>query len=302
MTTVSALQFEKLADSMNTVVLVPSRRRSDDWADIADVVTAGDGIADAVEKLRSGHVGLVVLINKYDGIDLPDEACRVLVIDGLPEAYGGIDRRDAVLLGESDAMVGRQLQRIEQGMGRGVRSAEDYCAVLLLGSRLTQLIADPDNFTRLGPTTRAQLELSREVARQLEGAELDDIVRAVRQSLDRDPGWLAASRNALAGVTYGTANVDPIALHLRKAFNAAAIRQYGDASVEVSAAINSTEDPASEGVASGAAGVLRTSDQPRRRPASAGWSAEAQSAGDSSHRRSELHEAPDCCGSGLRCG
>ena len=53
--------------------------------------------------------------------------------------------------------------------------------------------------------------------------------------------------NALAGVTYGTANVDPIALHLRKAFNAAAIRQYGDASVEVSATINSTEDPRVKG-------------------------------------------------------
>ncbi len=237
----------ELANSVNTVVLVPSHRRSADWANMADIVTAGEGIADAVEKLQSGHVGLVVLVNKYDGIDLPDEACRVLVIDGLPEAYGGIDRRDAVLLGESDAMVGRQLQRIEQGMGRGVRSAEDYCAVLLLGSRLTQLIADPDNFTRLGPTTRAQLELSRDVARQLEGADLADIVGTVRQSLDRDPGWLAASRNALAGVNYGTANVDPIALHLRKAFNAAAIRQYSDASAEVSAAINSTEDPRVKG-------------------------------------------------------
>jgi hypothetical protein len=36
-------------------------------------------------------------------------------------------------------------------------------------------------------------------------------------------------------------------LHLRKAFNAAAIRQYSDASAEVSAAINSTEDPRVKG-------------------------------------------------------
>ena len=35
-------------------------------------------------------------------------------------------------------------------MGRGVRGAEDHCAVLLLGPKLTQLIADPANLTRFG--------------------------------------------------------------------------------------------------------------------------------------------------------
>jgi hypothetical protein len=38
-----------------------------------------------VEKLKNGYVGLVILVNKYDGIDLPEDACRILVIDGLAE-------------------------------------------------------------------------------------------------------------------------------------------------------------------------------------------------------------------------
>jgi hypothetical protein len=232
-----------LADQVNVVVLVPSRRRAREWEDLADVVTAADGIEAAVARLQSeDHVGLVVLINKYDGIDLPGDACRVLVIDGLPEAYGGIDRREAVVLGESDAMVSRQLQRIEQGMGRGVRSAEDYCAVILLGPKLTQLIADPANLARFGPATRTQLELSRRLAQQLDNATLADIVAVVRQCLDRDPGWVTASRHALAGVTYGPARLDPVAVHLRAAFNAAATGQYRPAAAEISAAINETKD------------------------------------------------------------
>jgi Rad3-related DNA helicase len=82
-----------LAVRVNVVVLVPSKRRARDWEDLADVVTAADGIEAAVARLQSGeHVGLVVLISKYDGIDLPGKACEVLVIDGLPEAYGGIER------------------------------------------------------------------------------------------------------------------------------------------------------------------------------------------------------------------
>ena len=102
-----------------------------------------DQIADVVERLRAGHVGLVVLVNKYDGIDLPNDACRILVLDGLPEMYGAYERRRAVALGASNAIVGRQMLRIEQGMGRGVRSAEDYCVVVLLGSRLLQTARRP---------------------------------------------------------------------------------------------------------------------------------------------------------------
>jgi hypothetical protein len=144
------------AEHRNVVVLVPSHRRAALWQEYADV-TASDspGIAAAVRRLRAGHVGLAVLVNKYDGIDLPDEACRVLVLDGLPEVYSGLERRDATVLGNSDALFGRQLQRIEQGMGRGVRSASDHCVVLLLGARLSQLIASPQNFAKLGPATRA---------------------------------------------------------------------------------------------------------------------------------------------------
>ena len=133
-----------LAGDYNVVVLAPSYRRAEHWVDLAALTVGADEIAGAV-SLRSGHVGVVVFVNKYDGVDLPEDACRVLVIDGLPEAYGANDRRTATLLGETDAMVSRQLQRIEQGMGRGVRSADDHSVVILMGSRLTQLLADPEN-------------------------------------------------------------------------------------------------------------------------------------------------------------
>jgi len=102
-------------------------------------------------------VGVVVIVNRYDGIDLPDEACRLLIIDSLPFAYSGIERREAVALRDSEAMVTRQLQRLEQGMGRGVRSRDDRCAVLLLGPRLTQLVARADVADRLSAATRGSL-------------------------------------------------------------------------------------------------------------------------------------------------
>lgn len=91
----------------NVVVIVPSRRRAEFWRRHAAAVHDAGSIHAGVEALRRGHVGLAVLINKYDGIDLPGNACRILALDGVPEAYGALDRIEAMALEDSDAMLTR---------------------------------------------------------------------------------------------------------------------------------------------------------------------------------------------------
>jgi len=55
-------------------------------------IATGETIATIVAALKKEHVGLVVLVNRYDGIDLPDDACRILVIDGLPTLRSEYDK------------------------------------------------------------------------------------------------------------------------------------------------------------------------------------------------------------------
>jgi hypothetical protein len=123
---------------------MPSRRAVTAWSDhsTATNVVYADDVGTMVERLRIGYVGLVVFVNKYDGIDLPGEACRGLVLDGLPEAFSGEEGLETRLTSRTSGFDDRQVQRIEQGMGRGVRSNEDHCVVFLLGARLTQLVND----------------------------------------------------------------------------------------------------------------------------------------------------------------
>ncbi|WP_419850824.1 DEAD/DEAH box helicase [Candidatus Poriferisocius sp.] len=237
-----------LANRYNTVVLVPSYRRSIAWHDYADVIAKADEIADVVDRLKSSHVGLVVLVNKYDGIDLPDDACRILVVDNLPEALNNSERRLSELLGGSPTLAHRKLQKIEQGMGRGVRSARDYCVVLLLGSSLSSTLARPEMRAKLSPATRAQFDLSMNVAKQIQGCSIDDIEGAVEQCLNRDEGWLTVSGNCLVGVTYDdTGTTEPFSLHLRNAFEAACIGQYDVACEHLRDGIEATEDQKSKG-------------------------------------------------------
>ncbi|WP_298382047.1 helicase C-terminal domain-containing protein [Ferrimicrobium sp.] len=211
-----------LANDHNVVVLTPSHERATRWsAEPGAIVSKAADISEKVKQLKTGHVGLVVIVNRYDGIDLPDAACRVLVIDGLPHAYSGTERREEVALRNSDAMVTRQLQRLEQGMGRGVRSRDDRCVVLLLDSRLIQLVSRADIAERLSPATRAQLVVSRRVAGELEGADIAKLQRVITQVIAGDEGFRELSRTALVGVSYGPALLSPSAVFLRRAYEAA---------------------------------------------------------------------------------
>ena len=188
----------EVAKRENVVVIVPSKPAAKYWEGVADQILVGQNVIEGVERLRTEHVGLTVLVNRYDGIDLPGSACRVLAIVGLPEVAALSEYIDTSVLGESKAGLRRQMQRVEQGMGRGIRSNDDYCVVLLVGERLIRRIRSPEGVELLTATTRAQLELSRALAKQLisgvKGVEIEDIKEVMENCLRRHPGWVKASR------------------------------------------------------------------------------------------------------------
>lgn len=236
------------AQPVNAVVLVPSTRAAAPWRPYADLVVHAGELPSTVRALKGGRVGLVVMVNKYDGIDLPREACELLILDGVPRPMDPTERREAALLSGSPTLLARQIQRIEQGMGRGVRDSEDHCAVLLLGSQLAVALHDPKQRALFSPATRAQIDLSSSLAEQLTGAGLDGIREAIGLCLTRDPQWRALSRDALAAVHYDpTGTVRDEAIGVREAFNLAATGRYVDASDRLQKAIGTVSDPAVRG-------------------------------------------------------
>jgi hypothetical protein len=227
----------------NVVVIVPSDAKARTWSDVADATHNKATIQVGVDQLKAGHVGLVVLVNKYDGIDLPRDACRILVLDSLPEAYGALDRIEAAALGDSEVLLSRQIQRIEQGMGRGVRSNDDYCVVILMGRRLTARLNGIGAMSRFSPATRVQLDLSQEVSDLLRGGSLGDLAAAIDQCLGRDTAWVTASKARLDGVKYPeSSTVPPSALAEREAFDLAVIGQFATAVKRLEEATNAETD------------------------------------------------------------
>jgi hypothetical protein len=230
-------------EPVNVVVLVPSERAAASWARHAHHIWRVGDLEAGVKKLQAGHVGLVVLVNKYDGVNLPAGACRLLVLDGVPRPLDGVERREALALADSTVRLARELQRIEQGMGRGVRDGEDYCAVLLLGAKLATAIHDARHLALFSPATQAQLKLSRVIAGQIKGEGLDAVRQALRACLGRVPQWRERSRRALAEVRYADhGTVRPEAVALREAFDLAATGRAPAAAERAQKAVNALGD------------------------------------------------------------
>ncbi|MEX2490015.1 MAG: DEAD/DEAH box helicase family protein [Pseudomonadales bacterium] len=229
---------------INVVVIVPSEYRAKFWSDQADRILNKTNLYQGIEELRNKKVGLVILVNRYDGIDLPGDACRFLVIDNLPDVRRLIDRVNQSVLMGSRAIRAQIVQRIEQGMGRAVRSSDDYCAVFLMGKNLTNQLYAGEGLENFSPGTKAQLHLSEQLSEQIEDKTLLGIWKdVILHCLSRDQGWVAASKSALASLTYDrSSNVDAGVIAQRKAFDAASHNNYLEAAKILEQVANDTTD------------------------------------------------------------
>ena len=171
------------------VVLVPSRNHAKDWEHIGEVCV-GEAVEAAVDRLQQPILRaqtLPVLVNRYDGIDLPHDSCRLLILDGRPLGSNQYDLYRASVLPTLSSTSIAQAQKVEQGMGRGTRGAGDYCVVLLFGADLVAWLGQNGTQQTLTPGTRAQVTLGHEIASHVTSP--DELVEAAWQCLERDNEW-----------------------------------------------------------------------------------------------------------------
>lgn len=237
------------AEPVNVVVLVPSDNAAKQWESVADETLHVEDMRPIIERMRNGeHVGVVVLVNKYDGVDLPGNACRLLIVDGIPTPLTPHERRASAALIGSSAFKAREVQRIEQGMGRGIRDLEDHCAVLVLTSDAALTLRDPQLRKFYSPATRAQIEFSQQFADQIQNEGIEAIADLLDDFLERKPEWVEKSLRVTANVTYdATGRITELAAGRRVAFNCAVNGDINGAVRALRAAIDTVEEPLVKG-------------------------------------------------------
>lgn len=195
------------------VVLATAFAMVKDWGSYGAIVADKESVSEVIDDLRKGeYEKTVVLVNRYDGIDLPDSTCRMLIFDGKPYSESLIDLYEEACRPDSSATLMRTVRSVEQGMGRSVRGEKDYSVVIIIGSDITRLVRDRESRKYLSSQMSRQIEIGLEIAemakQDIEAGETpaNAFNGLVRQCLQRDEDWKAFYVEQMAKVKPSWAN------------------------------------------------------------------------------------------------
>lgn len=126
--------------------------------------------------------GVCGLANRYDGIDLPGDACWLVVLQGLPDSLSLMERflNDRARAGSTSAE--RIRTRVIQGTGRCTRDPDDTAIVAVCGPDLTNYLSRPDTRSALGPELQAEIDFGRAHS----ALPLEEVVQLVQAFLSSD--------------------------------------------------------------------------------------------------------------------
>ena len=244
---VESLVSDVRTKSRNAVILTPSFKAGEEWAGVAVVPKTGDESVALIEQLHNERGMAAVLPRRYDGVDLPGEDCRLLVLDGLPYGESDYDswRISTLSQGVANSILA---QRIEQAIGRGSRGTSDYCVVILAGADLVAWTGRTANQQFLSTGTKKQLEIGLTVSKEVKSST--DFIATAWQCLGRDGGWRSYHANEMASAAQPPA-ADIQALEMweaeRKGVEELRIRRFTPALNAFDVAIDKATDGATKG-------------------------------------------------------
>ena len=210
------------------------------------------------EYLRSHEDRAIVFANRYDGIDLPDDACRILIIDSVPYYDSLADRYEELCRAESETIRIKTIQKIEQGLGRSVRGEKDYSVILIIGSDLIKYIRSITNQRLFSPQTQKQIEIGFEIVSMVKDdlpqktakAEIDLLSSTIGQCLNRDEGWKQYYSSVMDTVQLTPKDKTQLYTILKKerqAYDEATIRNYEAAASIIQEIVNLCDDDSEKG-------------------------------------------------------
>jgi replicative superfamily II helicase len=190
------------------VVLTPSFQIANEWGAAGALVADKKTIYNYIEALKGGYFDKTVAIaNRYDGIDLPDRACRILILDSKPYSETLVDRWMEGSRSGSEVIAIKVARTIEQGLGRSVRGEKDYSVIILTGPDLIKTIRTKKSRGYFSPQTQTQIEIGLEIAdlgkEDIANGAAPSVALAglIRQCLGREDGWKEFYNERMSSMT-----------------------------------------------------------------------------------------------------
>lgn len=181
---------KQIINDHKALIIVPTYPRSNKWSNIA-TPPQRDKVSEAVKAFKSNPgKPKLLLAARYDGVDLPGDTCRVMVIDDLPMGVGPLERFMWEHLNLSNTLRTAIASRVIQSFGRISRGMSDHGVVCITGSKLVDWLLTPRNAAVLPAFLQKQIQLGFVFSE--EANTVEDLKAATNQCLSRDEGWLTA--------------------------------------------------------------------------------------------------------------
>ena len=187
-----------VSDRPRTLALVKDNRTlghlKDRYKDSVSVFTAADIETSIGVFLGSEEPAMLVLANRYDGLDLPGDACRSMFLFGLPAAVDLQERFFLERLGARAQLRDRIRTRITQGFGRCTRDENDYALILTFGSDLLKWCCTASNIEGMHPELQAEISFGLENSLGRSPEEFKQLLAAF---MDQNEDWDDANEDIL---------------------------------------------------------------------------------------------------------
>lgn len=145
-------------------------------------------------KFTESANAVAVIANRYDGIDFPEEDCRLLFVEGLPRATNLQERFLMNRMGANLLFNERVQTRVLQAIGRCTRGLNDYSAVVVTGEDLPAYLTDRKRRSYFHPELQAEIEFGIEQSTQVNAQEISENFDIF---LDHEQAWEDANQNIL---------------------------------------------------------------------------------------------------------
>ena len=180
---------EKLVETQKVVIAVPDYERAKPWAKVAEP-PAREDFSEQLGAFREADDGAFTLVSRVDGIDLPHDTCRIMIMEGLPSGTSLLERFQWEFLRMNNVHAVRVANRLAQLFGRINRGRNDYGAFLIQGDDLDKWLGNDRNLALLPPLLQKQVLIGREVQEAFGIDSRKQAIALIERVLGRDEGWL----------------------------------------------------------------------------------------------------------------
>jgi hypothetical protein len=180
------------------LVLTPdddSARRIADALDVpaSERFTAKDADT-GIQPFLDAEAGTLLAANRYDGMDLAADSCRMMLMAGLPTGSHLQDRFLETKLRASEVLHERIRTRVLQGVGRCTRGPKDWAVVFVAGVDLLRFLSRSEVRQSLPVELQAEITFGLEQSQ----APANELLLLTESALAQDDIWQEDAEPELA--------------------------------------------------------------------------------------------------------